>query len=57
MSPRLDVARPDRRREPGAGPKHPLSTAERLLMLLIHYRTYVSYAVLAFLFGIDDSTA
>lgn len=49
-------ARPDRQRKPGAGPKHSLSVADQLLMLLIYYRTYVSHAFLAFLFTIDDST-
>jgi hypothetical protein len=48
--------RPNRRRKPGAGPKHSLGVADQLLMLLIYYRTYVSHAFLAFLFGIDDST-
>ena len=48
-------ARPGRQRQPGAGRKHILSLADRLLMLLIYYRTYVSHAFLAFLFGIDDS--
>jgi len=48
--------RADRERKPGAGPKHALSVADQLLMLLIYYRTYVSHAFLAFLFGIDDST-
>jgi hypothetical protein len=48
--------RPNRRRKPGAGPKHSLAVADQLLMLLIYYRTYVSHAFLAFLFGIDDST-
>lgn len=48
-------ARPGRRRKPGAGRKHILSLADRLLMLLIYYRTYVSHAFLAFLFGVDDS--
>jgi len=48
--------RPDRRRKPGAGPKHSLGVADQLLMLLIYYRTYVSHAFLAFLFGVDDST-
>src|SRR5829696_2764279 len=48
--------RPDRERQPGAGPKHSLSVADQLLMLLIYYRTYVSHAFLAFLFGIDGST-
>jgi IS5 family transposase len=48
-------ARPDRRRKPGAGRKHALSLADRLLMLLLYYRTYVTHAFLGFLFGIDDS--
>lgn len=48
-------ARPDRKRKPGAGPKHKLSLADRLLMLLIYYRTYATHALLGFLFGVDDS--
>src|SRR5262245_14865076 len=47
--------RPGRRRKPGAGRKHALSLGDRLLMLLVYYRTYVSHAFLGFLFGIDDS--
>lgn len=47
--------RPGRRRKPGAGPKHKLPLSDRLLMLLIYYRTYVPHALLGFLFGIDDS--
>jgi hypothetical protein len=47
--------RPGRRRKPGAGRKHALPLADRLLMLLVYYRTYVSHAFLGFLFGIDDS--
>src|SRR3954447_358210 len=48
-------ARPGRRRRPGAGRKHALILADRLLMLLIYYRTYVTHALLGFLFAIDDS--
>lgn len=48
-------ARPGRRRKPGAGRKHALSLGDRLLMLLIYYRTYVTHAFLGFLFGVDDS--
>src|SRR5689334_22242755 len=48
-------ARPDRRRKPGAGPKHKLPLSDRLLMLLIYYRTYVTHAFLGFLFDLDDS--
>jgi DDE superfamily endonuclease/Helix-turn-helix of DDE superfamily endonuclease len=55
---RADARRKDRagrRRKPGAGRKHTLSLADRLLMLLIYYRTYTTHAALGFLFGIDDS--
>src|SRR4051794_21694394 len=48
-------ARPGRRRRPGAGRKHSLVLADRLLMLLIYYRTYVTHAFLGFLFAVDDS--
>lgn len=44
-----------RKRKPGAGRKHALPLADRLLMLLIYYRTYTTHAVLGFLFGVDDS--
>src|SRR3954468_588404 len=47
--------RPGRKRKPGAGPKHKLPLSDRLLMLLIYYRTYVTHAFLGFLFGVDDS--
>jgi DDE superfamily endonuclease/Helix-turn-helix of DDE superfamily endonuclease len=47
--------RPGRRRKPGGGRKHSLDLADRLLMLLIYYRTYVTHAFLGFLFGLDDS--
>src|SRR5262245_17085676 len=51
------AARPGRRRKPGAGRKPALALADRVLMLLVYYRTYVPYAFLGFLFGIDDSNA
>jgi len=47
--------RPGRRRRPGAGRKFALPLADRLLMLVIYYRTYVTHAFLGFLFGLDDS--
>jgi hypothetical protein len=47
--------RPGRQRRPGAGRKHALDLADRLLMLMIYYRTYTTHAFLGFLFGIDDS--
>ena len=47
--------RPGRKRRPGAGRKHALTLADRLLMLLMYYRTYTTHAFLGFLFGVDDS--
>ena len=47
--------RPGRQRRPGAGRKHALVLADRLLMLLMYYRTYTTHAFLGFLFGVDDS--
>src|SRR5262245_9586584 len=44
--------RPGRQRKPGAGRKHANALAERLLMLLIYYRAYVSHAFLGLLFAI-----
>ena len=48
--------RQPRQRKPGAGPPFALPLPDRLLMLLIYYRAYVSHVFLAFLFGIDEST-
>lgn len=48
--------RPGRKRKPGGGRKFDLPLADRLLMLLIYYRTYVTHALLAFLFGTHQSS-
>ena len=48
-------SRPDRQRQIGAGRKHALDLSDRLLMLLMYYRTYTTHVFLGFLFGIDDS--
>ena len=61
LTPRYEQAdarrkdRPGRQRKPGGGRKHALGLDDRLLMLLIYYRTYVSHAFLGFLFALDDS--
>lgn len=61
LTPRAEAAqaarrdRPGRKRKPGAGRKHVLPLADRLLMLLMYYRTYATHALLGFLFGVDDS--
>jgi hypothetical protein len=47
--------RPGRQRKPWAGRKHARPLADRLLMLLMYYRTYTTHALLGFLFGLDDS--
>lgn len=49
------AAHPGRQRNAGGGRKPALPLADRLLMLLIYYRTYVPHTFLGFLFGIDDS--
>ena len=49
------AARPGRCRRAGAGRKPALPPDDRLLMLLIYYRTYVTHAFLGFLFALDDS--
>jgi hypothetical protein len=62
LTPHYDAAevkrktRRPRQRKPGAGRKHVLPLADRLLMLLIYYRTYTTHALLGFLFGVDDSS-
>ena len=48
--------RPARRRKPGAGRKFTLPLTDRLLALLMYYRTYTTHAFLGFLFGLDDSS-
>ena len=61
LTPRYEQAdarrkgRPGRKRRPGAGRKHALALDDRLLMLLMYYRTYTTHAFLGFLFGVDDS--
>jgi hypothetical protein len=61
LTPRYEQAdarrksRPTRQRRIGGGRKHALDLADRLLMLLIYYRTYTTHAFLGFLFGMDDS--
>jgi hypothetical protein len=49
------LVRPGRKRKPGAGRKFTLALGDRLLMLLVYYRTYVTHRFLGFLFGVDDS--
>jgi hypothetical protein len=48
--------RPGRKRKPGAGRKFTLPLTDRLLALLMYYRTYTTHAFLGFLFGVDDSS-
>jgi hypothetical protein len=42
-------------RKVGAGGKFHLDLEDRLVMLLIYYRCYITHAFLGFLFQIDDS--
>lgn len=52
---RLLSARPDRKRKIGGGGKFHLSLKDRLLMLLVYYRLYVTYTLAGYLFNLDQS--
>jgi hypothetical protein len=49
-------ARRPRQRKPGAGRKVKLSLADRVLLTLLYYRTYVTQEFVGFLFGVDKGT-
>lgn len=49
------LARPERRRAIGGGRNYDLPLSDRLLLLLLYYRLYVSQATLGFWFDMDDS--
>jgi len=51
------LTRRPRRRKPGAGRKPKLGPDDRLLLVLMYYRVYVTQAVLGGLFGVDAGTA
>lgn len=61
LKPRYEVwnekrlTRSNRCRKIGGGNQFTLCIEDRLLMLLIYYRTYVTHVFLGFLFGISDS--
>ena len=52
---RRRLSRRERKRAIGAGTPYSLPLCDRLLMLLIYYRTYVTHAFLGFMFHLDDS--
>lgn len=52
---RRRLTKRERQRAVGAGMKHKLLLEERLLMLLMYYRTYVTHVFLSMLFGLADS--
>ena len=49
------LARPDRRRALGGGRNYALPLSDRLLLLLMYYRLYVSQESLGFWLDMDDS--
>lgn len=49
------LSRPDRKRAMGGGGKFSLSVKDRLLMLLLYYRLYVTYTLAGYLFDLDQS--
>lgn len=52
---RRRLSREDRKREMGAGRPFKLPLEDRLLMLLMYYRTYVTSILLGFVFNLDQS--
>jgi hypothetical protein len=46
----------DRKRKIGAGRPFKLNIKDRILMLLIYYRLYITYTLAGFLFNLDQST-
>jgi hypothetical protein len=49
------LTRPQRQRAIGGGNARKLQLDDRLLMLLMYYRLYITHAFLGFLWGLDDS--
>jgi DDE superfamily endonuclease/Helix-turn-helix of DDE superfamily endonuclease len=49
------LTRPRRKREIGGGGKFKLELRDRLLMLLVYYRLYVTFTLAGFLFDLDQS--
>jgi hypothetical protein len=54
---KAQARRPPRRRKPGAGRKPKLGPDDRLLLVRMYYRVYVTQAFLGGLFGVDAGTA
>jgi hypothetical protein len=54
-SERERLARPGRKREMGGGGKFRLELRDRLLMLLVYYRLYVTFTLMGFLFDLDQN--
>jgi len=52
---RRRLSRRKRKRDVGAGRPFKLKPRERLLMLLVYYRLYITYALSGFLFDLDQS--
>src|SRR5450756_3240075 len=52
---RKRLSRADRKHDVGAGRPFKLSLRDRLLMLLVYYRTYITSTLAAFLFDLDQS--
>jgi hypothetical protein len=52
---RKRLARKDRKRDVGAGHPFKLELRDRLLMLLVYYRLYVTSTLVGFLFNLDQS--
>jgi hypothetical protein len=52
---RLLIHNKDRKRAVGAGRHFKLVVKNRLIMVLVYYRLYITYTLMEFLFGLDQS--
>jgi hypothetical protein len=53
---RLSTKRKDRKRDIGAGRPFKLDLKDRVVMLLVYYRLYITYTLAGFLFDLDQSS-
>jgi hypothetical protein len=52
---RLLIHNKDRKRAVGAGRHFKLVVKDRVIMVLVYYRLYITYTLMEFLFGLDQS--
>jgi len=53
---RLLIHNKDRKRAVGAGRRFKLAVKNRIIMVLVYYRLYITYTLMEFLFGLDQQS-